>query len=112
MIHIIAERATPAQLQEMQETLETYIKKLAVDVQRRVLAGGGEMHADCEAALLEDGSRQEDVWGADWFPASRQVRCQSLINIRSKQGNRSMEIQDETLRQTIEAIVRERLSEG
>ena len=27
---------------------------------------GGEMHADCEAVLLEDGSRQEDVWGADW----------------------------------------------
>jgi hypothetical protein len=46
----------------MLEELGIYIK-LAVDVERNILAGGGEYHADCEEALLEDGSRQEDVWG-------------------------------------------------
>ncbi|HLO15823.1 MAG TPA: DUF5674 family protein [Anaerolineales bacterium] len=51
----------------MMETLETYIK-LAVDVQRNILAGGGAMHVDCEAVLLEDGSQQEFIWGADWNP--------------------------------------------
>ena len=110
MIHLIADRATEQQRQEMLEMLQTYIK-LAVDVRRRVVAGGGDMHADCEAVLLEDGSKQEDVWGADWFPDRRKVRCQSLINLRPKQGNRSLEIQDAMLRQTIEAIVQERLSE-
>ena len=110
MIHLIAEKASVQQIQEMLEALQTYMK-LAVDVRRQVIAGGGEMHADCEAVLLEDGSTQEDVWGADWFPASRQVRCQSLINIRPKQGNRSMEIQDETLRQKIDAVVRKRLND-
>jgi len=108
MIHIITDRAIPQQLQEMLEALQMYIK-LAVDVRREVIAGGGEMHADCEAALLEDGSAQEDVWGADWFPDSRTVRFQSLINIRPKQGNRSTELKDPTLRATIEAIVRKRL---
>ena len=44
------------------EELETYIK-LAVDVERNILAGGGEFHADCQEALLEDGSHQENVWG-------------------------------------------------
>ena len=39
----------------------------AADVRRRILAGGGPMHADCEAALLEDGSVQSDIWGADGF---------------------------------------------
>lgn len=108
-IHIITDKATPQQLQQMLETLQTYIK-LAVDVRQRVIAGGGEMHADCEAVLLEDGSQQEDVWGVDWFPATQTVRFQSLINLRPKRGNRSTEITDPALRDTIEAIVRERLA--
>ena len=108
MIYLIATRATSREMQEMLETLQTYIK-LAVDVRRQVLAGGGEMHADCEAVLLEDGSAQEDVWGADWFPDSRTVRFQSLINISPKRGNRSLEVANPELRKTIEAIVRQRL---
>ena len=39
----------------MMETLGSYIK-LAVDIERAVLVGGGELHADCEAVLLERGS--------------------------------------------------------
>jgi len=108
MVHIIAERATSQQVQEMLEALRTYIK-VAVDVRRRVLAGGGEMHADCEAVLLQDDSVQDDIWGADWYPDSRAVRVQSLINIRPKRGNRSAEVTDPALKKAIEAIVKERL---
>ena len=61
MIYIIRERATKQQLQEMMKMLETYIK-LAVDIKRGILAGGGAMHADCEAVLHEDGSQQEFIW--------------------------------------------------
>ena len=107
MIHTMTERATPQQIQEMLEELETYIK-LAVDVRRRIIAGGGALHADCQAALLEEGSEQVDIWGADWIPASRDVRFESLINIRPKQQNRSMTIVDPKLQQTIASIVRER----
>lgn len=109
MIHIIADTVSVQQLQDMLQALQTYIK-LAVDVRREVLAGGGEMHADCEAALLEDGSRQEEVWGADWFPESQTVQFQSLINIRPKQGNRTMELTDSHLRQQIGSIVKRRLT--
>jgi len=109
VIHLIRERATAEQVHEMLEVLQTYIK-LAVDVRRNIVAGGGGMHADCEAALLEDGSQQADVWGADWIPKSRDVRFESLINIRPKQGNRKMAIEDVSLRQTIEQIVRERFN--
>src|SRR3990167_2976315 len=105
MIHIVSEKATPQQLREMLEALQTYIK-LAVDVRQRIVAGGGALHADCEAALLEQGSQQGDVWGADWYPESGDVRFESLINIRPKQGNRSLAITDPTLRSTIETIVR------
>ena len=88
--------------------LETYIK-LAVDVERGVLAGGGAMHADCEYALLEDGSKQEFVWGADWNPISQEVTFESLINIRPRQNNRSLELQDTELRAQVETITRKLL---
>jgi hypothetical protein len=103
MIHIIRERATKQQLQEMIEILETYIK-LAVDVERGILAGGGAMHADCEAVLLEAGSQQEFIWGADWNPSTQEVTFESLINIRPRQNNRSLELQDSNLRAKVEQI--------
>ena len=104
-IRILRRTATEAEIRDMLETLQTYIK-LAVDVEREVLAGGGEYHADCEEVLLEDGSLQENIWGADWYPDSRTVGFVALINIRPRQGNRGMEIEDPTLRRRIEAIVR------
>ena len=108
MLHIIRSQATPNERTEMLETLETYIK-LAVDVQRGILAGGGVMHVDCESALLEDGSQQEDVWGADWTLAGQQVTFESLINIRPRQGNRALEVQDPSLREQIRQIVTAKL---
>ena len=104
MIHILHSRATKQQLDGMLEALEIYIK-LAVDIQRGILAGGGVLHADCEAALLEDGSRQEDIWGADWIPSTQQVRFEALINIRPRQNNPAMEILDPSIRDRLAEIV-------
>src|SRR4026208_1424788 len=100
MIHIVRERASKQQVQEMMQILETYIK-LAVDVEREILAGGGAMHADCEAVLLENGSQQEFIWGADWNPSAQQVTFESLINIRPRQNNPSMEILDSKIREQV-----------
>ncbi len=108
MIYILRTRATTQQLIDMLQMLDAYVK-LAVDVQRGILAGGGAMHADCEAALLEDGSHQEDVWGADWNPATQQVTFESLINIRPRQNNPALEVLDPGLRQQIARIVQELL---
>jgi hypothetical protein len=105
-IHILRERATPEQVAEMLEALDTYIK-LAVDIEQRVVAGGGAMHRDGEAMLLENGSRQENIWGADWDPQAKQVRFEALINIRPRQNNRSMHIQDTEIKKRVEAIVRQ-----
>jgi len=102
---IVREPAMPAQIAEMRAEFGSVIK-LAVDLERGVLAGGGELHADCEQALLDDGSRQDDVWGGDWYPDLREVGFESLINIRPRQGNRSLTLQSPALRQRFEAIVR------
>lgn len=106
MIYILRSRPTPEQIKEMSSEHETMIK-IVVDLRRRVLAGGGEMPADCEQVLLEDGSEQDDLWGANWYPAERRIEFESLINIRPKLGNRSILIQSQELRQNVETITRE-----
>lgn len=72
-------------------------------------AGGGELHADCEESLLDDRSNQEDIWGADWYPKTKKVFFESFINIRPKQNNRSMFIQEPKIRNLVEKITRELL---
>jgi hypothetical protein len=103
VIYILREKATPEQIKEMLQMLQTYIK-LAVDIDRGILAGGGAMHADCESALLDDGSQQEFIWGADWDPTAQQVTFESLINIRPRQNNPSMEILDANIQAKVAEI--------
>ena len=105
MIHLLHDKVTPQQLAEMLAELTDYVK-LAVDIELGTAAGGGELHADCEAVLLEDGSLQADIWGADWVPAVREVRYHSFINIRPRQNNPAMELLDPALRARVEAVVR------
>lgn len=105
MIHLITKPASPEQIEEMSQDLRTYIK-LAVDIERGILAGGGTLHADCEAVLIEKGSQQVNIWGADWIPQTQQVTFESLINIRPRQNNRSMEILDPQIREQVERITR------
>ncbi|MCX6027591.1 MAG: DUF5674 family protein [Chloroflexi bacterium] len=105
MIQIARSPAAPQEIDERLQALSTCIK-LAVEVERGVPAGGGVMCADCESALLEDGSAQDDIWGADWNPASQQVTFEALINIRPRQNNPSLEIIDPQIRARVSQIVR------
>lgn len=106
----INEKATREQMVSMLSSLQDYVK-LAVDVEMGVLAGGGELHADCETVLLDHASKQENVWGADWIPSLGAVTFESLINIRPGQQNFSMIIADADLKKRIEQIVRNLLED-
>ncbi len=89
--------------------------KYVVDVERGVAAVGGEMHADAEQALLDDGSRQADLWGANYYPGRGPEECieyTALINIRPAQGNRSMEIQDPAVRERVRQLTWALIGEG
>ena len=107
-IHTLKEKATPTQIAGMLQQYESMIK-IVVDTRRKILAGGGEMHADCESVLLDDGSQQDDLWGANWYPKDQRIEFESLINIRPRQNNRSILIQSEEIRQAVEKVTRELL---
>jgi hypothetical protein len=89
--------------------------KYVVDVERRRIAIGGEMHADAEHVLLEAGSRQEDLWGANYYPGRGSEGCiefTSLINIRPAAGNRGMELLDPGLREKVREITSDFVGRG
>lgn len=80
--------------------------KAVVDVRRGVMAIGGELHADEEALLLDEGSGQTDLWGINLYPdRSEPIEFDSMINVRPSQGNRSRAVEDLATRQQIEALV-------
>lgn len=106
MIHLLKQSASLSQIEEMLQQYEGMIK-IVVDIRRRFLSGGGEMHADCESVLLDDGSEQDDLWGANWYPSEQRIEFESLINIRPRLGNRNILIQDENLRKQVESVTRE-----
>jgi hypothetical protein len=81
--------------------------KLAVDIRRSILTGGGEIDSDCETVLLDDSSEQEDIWGANWYPVDQRIEFESLINIRPQVGNRNILIQNEGVRKQVESVTRE-----
>ena len=82
--------------------------KAVVDVGRGVMAIGGELHADEEALLLEDGARQVDLWGINLYPgrpAADFIEFDSMINLRPSQGNRSRGVEDAEVRRRILDVV-------
>ncbi len=53
---------------------------------------------------MKDGSKQKDIWGADWIPFTQKMAYESIINIRPSQNNRSMIIQDPAIRERVTQI--------
>ncbi len=82
--------------------------KAVVDVARGIMVIGGELHADEEAILLEQGSQQEDLWGINLYPGKSPdewIEFDSLVNVRPSRGNRSRGVEDPAIRIKILEIV-------
>jgi hypothetical protein len=103
MPEIIRSKIDPESRKKIAQDLKGYIK-VVVDVRRRVLAAGGQKHVDAERLLLEDGSRQEDLWGAGLDLETGEIDFDSLINLRPMQ-NRSREILDEEIRKIVATVI-------
>ncbi len=82
--------------------------KAVVDVDRRIMALDGELHADEESLLIENGSKQENLWGINIYPdlkGDEMIEYDSMINLKPAKGNRTRGIEDQSIRQKISAIV-------
>lgn len=105
---IFRERISRAELTRMAEERFGDWVKAVVDVSRGVMAIGGDLHADDEAALLADGARQRDLWGINLYPGESGddwIEFDSMINLRPGEGNRSRGVDDERIRDRIREVV-------
>ncbi len=108
-IRIITGKISLAELKKIAEERFGDMVKGVVDIEKGIMAIGGEMHADEEAVLLENGSSQANLWGINLYPDNSGedfVEFDSMINIRPRQNNRSRSVEDENVRQQILEIVK------
>jgi hypothetical protein len=107
MILTIREKVTPEQLRDLLEVYATsFYIKVAVDIERGFLVGGAVMHYECEEVLLQqEESEQRNIWGAGWYVDQQEMAYDSFINQRPAQGNRSLYIEDETIKARVKTIV-------
>jgi len=97
-----------AELKTMAENSFGNLVKAVVDTDRKIMAVDGELHADEEALLLEDGSAQKHLWGINIYPeleGQDRIEFDSLINIRPSQKNRSRGVEDPAIREDIMRVV-------
>lgn len=108
-VELVTERITIDHLRGLAESLFGEFVKAVVDVSRNVMAVGGELHADEEAALLDDGSAQADLWGINLYPGAYPtedwIEFDSMINVRPRQSNQTRGVEDADRRQAIRATV-------
>ena len=107
----IVDKISVEELKTMAERMYGSLVKADVDVAKKVVIVDMEMHADGEAELLEQGSRQVDLWGINLYPdkfgTPEFIEFDSMINLKPRQNNRNRGVDDPQIRQQIAAIVQE-----
>ncbi|HLB95428.1 MAG TPA: DUF5674 family protein [Patescibacteria group bacterium] len=105
---IINQKITLEELKNMSQKMFGNFVKAVVDIERETMAVDAPMHADEEAELLKNGSRQENLWGINLYPEKEDndfVEFDSMINLRPNQNNRTRGIDNQKLREKIVQIV-------
>lgn len=103
------DKISVAELKEMAKKMYGRIVKADVDVVKQAVVMDMGMHVDGEAFLLENDSKQKDIWGINLHPEKYGtddfVEFESMINLRPSQGNFSRGVDDVEMREKILRIV-------
>lgn len=91
-IVILSKKASNEDLKKASHDYKNYIK-ITADIEKEIVAIGGEYHADAEKLLLEKGSLQKNIWGGGVDLVLKRFETNAMINLRPPQ-NSSTEILD------------------
>ena len=97
MIIIKSEPFTKEEITKLKEVFEVYIKTV-IDINKKVCSAGMDRHFEGEQMLLNQGSKQSDLWGGGVDLETKSIDFNSFINIRPNDNNTSNEIQDIEIR--------------
>lgn len=112
-IKVIKDPISKKELTDIAESQFGDLVKAVVDVKKEIIAIGGELHADEEAILLEQGSQQEDLWGINLYIDKSEnefVEFDSMINVRPSQNNKSRGVESLYIQKKIRDIVSKLIS--
>jgi hypothetical protein len=102
---IVDKNITRLELKQMSEKMFGNLVKAVVDIERKIMAVDAELHADEEACLLENGSKQKDLWGINFYPEffgkNEFVEFDSMINLRPAQRNHTRGVENPEIRKKI-----------
>lgn len=95
------------ELKKMSENFFGNMVKAVVDIEQNLIAVDAELHSDLESLLLENGSKQKDLWGINFYPEEENefLEFDSMINIRPSQNNLSRNVENEAIRQKISHLI-------
>lgn len=105
---ILDESINKSDLDNCDCVFEGPMVKGVVDVATDTLAIDSELHADLEKLLLEEGHKQQNLWGINlWYEDDDEdfVEFDSLINIRPQQNNPGRDVSDEDIQNKIIEVV-------
>lgn len=88
---------THKQIKQLKEQFEVYIKTV-IDVEKKVCSAGMDRHFEGEQLLLQDGSKQKNIWGGGIDVETKEIDFNSFINIRPRDNNPKNEIQSEAIK--------------
>lgn len=106
---IVTDKISVEELKQMSEKMFENIVKAVVDIEQEIMVVDAGLHADEEFLLLENGSKQEHLWGINFHPdqagTDHFIVFDSMINLRPRQGNRSRGVDDPLIQKKIRSIV-------
>jgi hypothetical protein len=105
---IVKDKILIKELKEIANQRFGDLVKVVVDVEKKIMAIGGDLHSDEEALLIENGSKQQNLWGINLYPDIKDeswIEFDSIINLRPSQGNRTRGVDNPKIREEIIKIV-------
>ena len=105
---IIKDKISLSELEAMAKKLMGTYVKAVVDIERKIMAIDSELHSDEESLLIENGSKQYNLWGINLYPDIKDenwIEFDSMINLRPSQENRSRGVENPETRKQIIGIV-------
>jgi len=108
-IKIIKEKIAKQELIDMAKDNYGDMIKGVVDIEKEIMAIGGEFHSDASVILVEqERSNQENIWGINIYPGKEKnewLEFNSLVNVKPLKNNRDAEIESEEIKDKIKNIV-------
>lgn len=96
---------TKEEIEKLREAFDTYIKTV-IDIEKKICSAGMDRHFEGEKVLLDQGSKQSDLWGGGIDLETKAFDFNSFINIRPNDNNTSNEIQNPDIRKVYEDLTK------